>query len=33
MIVDAGHTLNSQMTAQGCHKDVKEPWNQLREQM
>jgi len=33
IIVDARHTLNSKMAAQGCHKDAKEPWDLLRKQM
>ena len=33
MMVDAGHTLDLKLSAQGCHKDAKEPWDELREQM
>ena len=33
IMVDAGHTLNAKMAAQGCHKDAKEPWDSLRKQM
>ena len=33
IIVNAGHTLGLKMSAQGCNKDVKEAWDQVREQM